>query len=66
MSHRSADFLEQLLENGATGKHVSTDLSLGEAFCIFIFFHFLDSVRLPVLNGLHFYFWWRAIKNRKY
>ena len=56
MSHRSADFLEQLLENGATGKHVSTDLSLGEAFCIFIFFHFLDSARLPVLNGLHFYF----------
>ena len=32
-----------------------TDLILGEDFCIFIFFHFLDS-GLPVLNSLHFYF----------
>ena len=29
-----------------------TDLILGEAYCIFIFFHFADS-RLFVLNGLH-------------
>ena len=32
-----------------------TDLILGEAFCIFIFFYFLDS-GLSVLNGLQFYF----------
>ena len=35
-----------------------TDLILGEAFCIFIFFHFSDS-GLSALTGLHFYFWWR-------
>ena len=29
-----------------------TDLILGEAFCIFIFFHFPDS-GLSVFNGLH-------------
>ena len=29
-----------------------TDLTLGEAFCIFIFFHFPDS-GLSVLTGLH-------------
>ena len=31
-----------------------TDLILGEAFCIFIFFHFPDS-GLSVLSGLYFY-----------
>ena len=31
------------------------DLILSKAFCIFIFFHFLDS-RLSVLKGFHFYF----------
>ena len=31
-----------------------TDLILGEAFCIFIFFYFPDS-GLSVLNGLQFY-----------
>ena len=41
----------------------STDLILSEVFCIFIFFHFLDS-GLPVLNGLHFYFRWRDSENR--
>ena len=39
----------------------STDLILSEVFCIFIFFHFLDS-GLPVLNGLHFYFDGVAVK----
>ena len=33
-----------------------TDLILGEAFCIFIFFYFLDS-GLSVFNGLQCYFW---------
>ena len=33
-----------------------TDLSLVEAFYIFIFFYFLDS-GLSALNGLQFYFW---------
>ena len=32
-----------------------TDLILGEAFCIFIVFSFLD-FGLSVLNGLQFYF----------
>ena len=41
-----------------------TDLSLGEAFCIFIFFHFPDS-GLSVLNGMHFYFWWCDGENRE-
>ena len=41
-----------------------TDLSLGEAFCIFIFFHFPDS-GLSVLNGIHFYFWWCDSENRE-
>ena len=36
-----------------------TDLILGKAFCIFIFFYFLDS-GLSVLNGLQFYFWLRT------
>ena len=40
----------------------STDLILGEAFCIFIFFYFLDS-GLSVLNGLQFYFWLRDSEN---
>ena len=31
------------------------DLILGEAFCKFIFFYFLDS-GLSVLNGLQFHF----------
>ena len=38
--------------------------TLGEAFCVFIFFHFPDS-GLSVLNGLHFYFWWRDSENRE-
>ena len=42
-----------------------TDLILGEAFCIFIFFYFLDS-GLSVLNGLQFYFWLRDSENREY
>ena len=41
------------------------DLILGEAFCIFIFFYFLDS-GLSVLNGLQFYFWLPDTENRKY
>ena len=32
-----------------------TDLILGKAFCIFIFFHFPDA-ELSVLTGLHFHF----------
>ena len=32
-----------------------TDLILGKAFCIFVFFHSPDS-RLSVLKGFHFYF----------
>ena len=39
-----------------------TDLILGEAFCLFIFFYFLDS-GLSVLNGLQFYFWLRYSEN---
>ena len=42
-----------------------TDLIHGEAFCIFIFFHFPDS-GLSVLIGLHFYFWWRYSKNPEF
>ena len=41
-----------------------TDLILGEAFCIFIFFYFLDS-GLSVLNGLQFYFRSRDSENRE-
>ena len=41
-----------------------TDLILGEAFCLFIFFYFLDS-GLSVLNGLQFYFWLRDSENRE-
>ena len=40
-----------------------TDLILGMAFCIFIFFHFPDS-RLSVLNGLHLCFWWHDSENQ--
>ena len=39
-----------------------SDLILGEAFCIFIYFYFLDS-GLSVLNGLQFYFWLGDIEN---
>ena len=39
-----------------------TDLILAKAFCLFISFHFPDSV-LSLLTGLHFYFWWRDIEN---
>ena len=39
-----------------------TDLILGKAFCIFIFFHF---PRLSVLNCLHFYFGWCDSENRE-
>ena len=42
-----------------------TDLILGEAFCIFIFFYFLDS-GLSVLNGLQFYFRLRDSENREF
>ena len=42
-----------------------TDLILGEAFCLFIFFYFLDS-GLSVLNGLQFYFWLRDSENREF
>ena len=42
-----------------------TDLILGEAFCLFIFFYFLDS-GLSVLNGLQFYFWLRDSENQEY
>ena len=38
-----------------------TDLVVGEAFCIFIFFHFPDS-GLFALNGLHFYFYSKSVK----
>ena len=41
------------------------DLILGEAFCIFIFFYFLDS-RLFVLNGLLFYFCLCDCENPEY
>ena len=41
-----------------------TDLILGEAFCLFIFFYFQDS-GLSVLNGLQFYFWLRDSENRE-
>ena len=34
----------------------------GKAFCLFISFHFPDSV-LSLLTGLHFYFWWRDSEN---
>ena len=39
-----------------------TDLILGKDFCLFIFFHFPDSV-LSLLTGLHFYFSWRDTEN---
>ena len=42
-----------------------TDLILGKAFCIFIFFHFPD-YEPPVLTGLHFHFWWRDKENTEY
>ena len=42
-----------------------TDLILGEAFCLFIFFYFLDS-GLSVLNGFQFYVWLRDNENREY
>ena len=35
--------------------NIRTDLILGEAFCIFTFFHFQDS-GLSVLTSLNFYF----------
>jgi len=43
----------------------STDLILGKAFCIFIFFHFPDA-ELSVLTGLHFYFWNMTKKTHKW
>ena len=42
-----------------------TDLILGEAFCVFIVFYFLDS-RLSVLNGLQFNFRLRDSENREF
>ena len=42
-----------------------TDLILGEAFCIFIFFYFLDC-GLSLLNGLQFYFRLRDSENREF
>ena len=42
-----------------------TDLILGEAFCIFIFFYFVDS-GLSLLNGLQFCFRLRDSENREY
>ena len=42
-----------------------TDLILGGAFCIFIFFYFQDS-GLSVLNVLQFYFWLRDSEHREY
>ena len=41
-----------------------TDLILGEAFCMSIFFYFPDS-GLFVLNGLQFYFWLRDSENQE-
>ena len=41
-----------------------TDLILGKGFCIFIFFHFLDSSP-SVFNGLHFYFSLRDSASRE-
>ena len=42
-----------------------TDLILGEAFGIFIAFHFPDP-GLFLLTGLHFYFSWRDSENTEY
>ena len=42
-----------------------TDLILGEAFCVFIFFYFLDS-GLSVLNGSQFYFLLRDSENPQF
>ena len=42
-----------------------TDLILGKAFCIFIFFHFPD-YEPPYEPGLHFHFWWRDKENTEY
>ena len=42
-----------------------TDLILGEAFYMCIFFYFLDS-GLSVLNGLKFYFWLRDSENPQF
>ena len=42
-----------------------TDLTLGEAFSIFIFFYFLDSW-LSVLNSLQLNFWLRDGENPQY
>ena len=41
-----------------------TDLILGKAFCIIIFFHFPDS-KLFVLKGFHFRFLWRDSENHQ-
>ena len=41
-----------------------TDMILGEAFCLFTFFYFLDS-GLSVLNGFQFYVWLRDSENRE-
>ena len=41
-----------------------SDLILGEAFLIFISFHFPDSGRYA-LNSFDFYFWWRDSENRQ-
>ena len=41
------------------------DLILGEAFGIFIVFHFPDP-GLFVLTGVHFYFSWRDSENTEY
>ena len=49
-------YVESLKNLGEMFSPISrTDLTLGEAFCIFSFFHFLDS-GLSVLTGLNFYF----------
>ena len=37
------------------------DLILGEAFCIFIFFHFPDSGLSVLLNGLLFLLLWDGV-----
>ena len=59
--HQHGVSIQSLINLGTTLFRIShimkyrTDLSLGEAFWIFIFFHFPDS-GLSVLNGMHFYF----------
>ena len=68
--HQHGVSIQSLLHLGTTLFRISrimkyrTDLSLGEAFCIFIFFHFPDS-GLSVLNGMHFYLLWCDSENRE-